>query len=65
MSGYDPAEFGIGRLFHLTSEAIVVADLASEQIVLWNDAAQRIFGYTAADTRSASACSCAGGRPPW
>lgn len=49
MDGYDPAEFGIGRLFHLTSEAIVVADLASEQIVLWNEAAQRIFGYTAAD----------------
>ena len=49
MSNYDPAEFGIGRLFHLTSEAIVIADLSSERIVLWNDAAQRIFGYSAAD----------------
>lgn len=49
MAAPDPIDFGIGRLFHLTSEAIVVVDLESERIALWNDAAQRIFGYTAAD----------------
>ena len=44
-----PDHFGIGRLFWLTSEAIVGADLAAEEIVLWNPAAGRLFGYTAAE----------------
>ena len=44
-----PDRFGIGRLFWLTSEAIVGADLAAEEIVLWNPAAARLFGYTAAE----------------
>jgi hypothetical protein len=34
----DPSEFGVGRLFWLTSDAIVAADLSTEQIVLWNPA---------------------------
>lgn len=42
-----PEEFGEGRLFQLTSEAIVAADLADETIVLWNPAAVALFGYTA------------------
>ena len=42
-----PDRFGIGRLFWLTSEAIVGADLVAEEIVLWNPAAGRLFGYTA------------------
>ncbi len=41
-----PEDFGIGRLFYVTSEAIVAADLAAEQIVLWNPAAEALFGYT-------------------
>lgn len=41
-----PDDFGIGRLFWLTSEAIVGADLNTETIVLWNPAAERLFGYT-------------------
>lgn len=40
-----PSHFGIGRLFWLTSEAIIGADLAAEEIVLWNPAASRLFGY--------------------
>ena len=44
-----PEEFGIGRLFWLTHEAIIGADLASERIILWNPSAERIFGYTTAD----------------
>ena len=42
-----PDRFGIGRLFWLTSEAIVGADLEAEEIVLWNPAAGRLFGYDA------------------
>ena len=41
------AFFGIGRLFWLTHEAIVGADLDTELVVLWNPSAERIFGYTA------------------
>ena len=44
-----PEAFGIGRLFWSTSEAIVGADLEAERIVLWNPAAERLFGYSAAD----------------
>jgi len=47
--GQDPERFGIGRLFFLTTEAIVAADLSSERIVLWNPAAERVFGYAASE----------------
>jgi PAS domain S-box-containing protein len=33
----------------LTSEAIIGADLASEKIVLWNPAAEQLFGYPASE----------------
>ena len=42
----DPERFGIGRLFFLTTEAIVAADLSSETIVLWNPAAERAASAT-------------------
>lgn len=38
--------FGIGRLFWLTSDAIVGANLSTGTIVLWNPAAAALFGYT-------------------
>jgi len=41
----DPSAFGIGRLFWLTSEAIVGADVSTGAIVLWNPAAAALFGY--------------------
>lgn len=41
--------FGFGRLFELTYEAVVGADLVSETIVLWNPAAERMFGYLASE----------------
>ncbi|MGI8792107.1 MAG: PAS domain-containing sensor histidine kinase [Acidimicrobiales bacterium] len=39
--------FGIGRLFTLTHEAVVGADLGVGEIVLWNASAERVFGYSA------------------
>lgn len=42
-----PSAFGIGRLFWGVSEGIVVGDLSDESIVLWNPAAETIFGWTA------------------
>ncbi len=44
-----PEAFGIGRLFYATSEAIVAADIESEEIVLWNPASEALFGYTVAE----------------
>jgi PAS domain S-box-containing protein len=45
-SDLDAAQrFGFGRLFWLTHEAVVGADLRSQRIVLWNPSAERIFGY--------------------
>ena len=36
--------FGVGRLFRTMGEAVVVSD-AQGRIVMWNPAAERIFGY--------------------
>lgn len=43
------ARFGLGRLFLLTHEAVVAADLRTETIALWNPAAERLFGYSEAE----------------
>lgn len=48
-----PDDFGIGRLFWVMSDAIVGADLVDERIVLWNPAAEALFGYTAAEALGA------------
>src|SRR5438105_2087401 len=42
-----PAEFSLGVLFDKGLDAVVVADLASGCIALWNPAAERMFGYSA------------------
>lgn len=41
--GLQPGDVGIGRLFHLLRDAVVVTD-ASGAVVLWNPAAQQMFG---------------------
>ena len=47
-----PASFGLGRLFWRIREAVVVAEAATGRILLWNPAAEAMFGYTAAEARS-------------
>ncbi len=44
-----PEDFGIGRLFWIVRDAIVVGDAATGQIVLWSPSAEEMFGYTAAE----------------
>ena len=48
-----PQDFGIGRLFWHIREAVVVGDADTGRIVLWNRAAEALFGYT---TTEASGC---------
>src|SRR5687767_6516670 len=40
-----PKDFGIGRLFEHVKDAVVVADAATERILLWNQGAHEMFGY--------------------
>ena len=40
-----PQDFGIGRLFEHIKDAVVVADAATERILLWNRGARDMFGY--------------------
>ena len=42
-----PREFGIGRLFNSVSDAVIVGDIGTGTIVLWNRAAEELFGYPA------------------
>ncbi|MDQ4063437.1 MAG: PAS domain S-box protein [Actinomycetota bacterium] len=44
-----PQDLGIGRLFESVRDAIVVAEANSGQIILWNQAATEIFGYSRAE----------------
>jgi PAS domain S-box-containing protein len=41
-----PNDVGLGRLFYLIREAVIVADTSANRILLWNEGAQRMFGYT-------------------
>lgn len=41
-----PQDLGFGVLFGVVRDAVVVADVRSQEIVLWNAAAGDIFGYT-------------------
>ena len=44
-----PGDLGIGRLFVDVRDAVVVANAADGRVVLWNPAAERMFGYSAAE----------------
>lgn len=39
------SEFGVGRLLDLVRDAVVLGEAESGRIVLWNQAAEAMFGY--------------------
>jgi PAS domain S-box-containing protein len=43
------ADLGVGRLFDLVPDAVVVGDCASGLVFAWNPAAELMFGYPAAE----------------
>src|SRR5262245_62115423 len=45
------ASLGLGRLFWVIAEAIVVVELAGGQVTLLNPAAERLLGYGADEAR--------------
>jgi PAS domain S-box-containing protein len=45
----DPSDFGLGQLFVHTRDAVVVGNLVTGRIALWNPAAERLFGWSAAE----------------
>ena len=46
---FTPEEFGIGQLYWAIRDAVVVGDAETGRIVLWNPAAEELFGITAAE----------------
>ena len=44
-----PRDLGIGHLFERVRDAIIVADVHTGRIVLWNPAATEIFGYSVSE----------------
>ena len=47
--GLRPEDVGIGKLFGSVRDGVILADTRSDQIVLWNEAAGEIFGYSASE----------------
>ena len=44
-----PQDLGMGRLFESIRDAVIVADANTGRMVLWNPAAEEIFGYSTAE----------------
>lgn len=49
VSVVEPYDLGFGHLFWAIRDAVVVGEAASGRIVLWNPAAEALFGYSAAE----------------
>ena len=49
-----PRDLGMGRLFESIRDAVIVADANTGGIVLWNPAAEEIFGYSTAEALAMS-----------
>jgi len=47
--GLQAQDFGIGQLFWRIHEAVIVGDADTDEIVLWNPAAEVLFGYAEAE----------------
>ena len=48
-----PEDFGIGQLFAEIPDAVVIGDASTGSIILWNDAAAELFGWTADEVADA------------
>jgi PAS domain S-box-containing protein len=44
-----PEDLGIGKLFGKIQDAVIVADAQTQQIIIWNSAATKMFGYSASE----------------
>ncbi|MDP9478497.1 MAG: PAS domain S-box protein [Actinomycetota bacterium] len=44
-----PEDLGFGRLFGRVDDAVIVAEARTQRIVLWNPAAEEMFGYPASE----------------
>jgi PAS domain S-box-containing protein len=41
-----PQDLGIGKLFETVRDAVIVAEVTTGRIILWNRAATKVFGYS-------------------
>lgn len=41
----EPMDFGIGQLFELIPDAVIIGDALTGRVVLWNPGAAEVFGY--------------------
>lgn len=42
---YKPSDFGIGQLFEVIPDAVIIGDAQTGRVVLWNPGAAELFGY--------------------